>query len=482
MKRGLLFFLLVILQGCQTNDTEINSSLASEITSLDVKPHQFELDNNQISISTTSNGINIFVPQTSLTYLDGTKVTEPISVTFRAYIEEVDMLLSSLTTTTSNEEVLVSGGMFEIRATVPSGKEVKVVSPWRIEVPQSNNTTFEKAQVFKGDLGSKGLRWTSPTSPDLKLIPIPFDILLNFRPFEATVRSHIMPHVELEKYQNSWLATREFFRTRYAIPWSFRFLDSEYTEFKEPCLFENHVLSIFLPHIDKDLHSVDTFILERAQQELQKALETGRIFDCTSNTFHQIKDTTEDDYVLRLRRYMDDLYPRFKANKNIQYTNIDNRFLLEVDSPYLQKLAKKHIDSITSKGEDYADINFSNQSIAVAVPDFGWYNIDYFLDQSDLITSDLTVKPNQEGVMVFLLFEKTKSIIQLNAQNERFSLSRNKVPDDNVFIIAMGLNDKKDVLYGFDKVGTKEAKETPLAIKSCSPKEFKKMLKDFISE
>ena len=479
MKRVLLC-LMVMLQGCQTNNSDINSSLSSEISSLDVKPHQFELDNNEISISSTSKGINIFVPKGSLTYLDGTKVTEPISATFKAYIEEVDMLLSSLTTTTSNEEILVSGGMFNIRATVPSGKELKIVSPWRIEVPQSNNTTFEKAQVFKGVYGVDGLRWSSPTSPDLKLVPIPFDILLGLRPFECTIQSLIMPHVALEKHQNSWLATREFYSTRYAIPWSFRFLDSEFNEYIEPCPFENHVLSIFLPHIDKDLYSVDTFIFERAQQELQKALETGRIFDCTSNTFHQIKYTTEDAYVLRLRRYIDDLYLILKANKNIQYTNIDNRFLLEVDSAYLQKLANKHIDSITNKREDYADINFSNQSIAVAVPDFGWYNIDYFLNQSDLISSDLTIKLNHEKMMVFLLFEKTKSIIQLNEQNELCSLKNNKVPDDIVFIIAMGLNDKKDVLYGFDKVATKDAKEIILDIKSCKTEEFKQILTKFI--
>ena len=83
-------------------------------------------------------------------------------------------------------------------------------------------------------------------------------------------------------------------------------------------------------------------------------------------------------------------------------------------------------------------------------------------------------------MMVFLLFEKTKSIIQLNEQNELCSLKNNKVPDDIVFIIAMGLNDKKDVLYGFDKVATKDAKEIILDIKSCKTEEFKQILTKFI--
>lgn len=140
------------------NDSIDKVNFSEIYKSLDVAEQKFEIDNRFDTTIIGNEGTTINLPANSFL----TRFDEPakgkIIITIREYYKLEDMLLSELTTTTPNGQILQSGGMFHITATC-DGREVRINTSKPLNVSFPKITQKEQMQIFNGQHSGNNIVW-----------------------------------------------------------------------------------------------------------------------------------------------------------------------------------------------------------------------------------------------------------------------------------------------------------------------------------
>ncbi|MBX9852756.1 MAG: hypothetical protein K2X86_13515, partial [Cytophagaceae bacterium] len=148
----------------------------------------FDISAKKDNVVEGKNGTLIVIPKGCFKNGKGETV-ENVKVELAEALSLDDMILSNLTTT-SNGEMLETGGMVYINAT-SNGEQVFIdkANPLYIEIPTENKKAGMMA--YKGIRDEKGnMNWIDPKPLENYLVPVDFS-LLNFYPegFEAEVQN-----------------------------------------------------------------------------------------------------------------------------------------------------------------------------------------------------------------------------------------------------------------------------------------------------
>lgn len=167
----------------------------------------FEIDMSNDQVIEGEKGVRIVIPKGSLLKKGDIKVTGKVKVELVEAFELSDMVFSNLTTT-SNGEILETGGMFFINFT-QDGEQLVVNHkiPVFIQIPKQND---KEMLLYKGIRDSVGnMNWTDPQKPVKYLTKVPLEELC-FTPtaFDEAV-------VENLPINNVSVATRSFMDSLY---------------------------------------------------------------------------------------------------------------------------------------------------------------------------------------------------------------------------------------------------------------------------
>jgi hypothetical protein len=278
-------------------------------------PEEFVLTNNETTKIAAKNGSIITIPSDAFVDKNGNPIPNT-GVTF--FVKESltmgSAVIDQLTTHTSDGEVLESGGMIQLQASL-NYEEVKIVPGVQLDLQlATNNGNLDRMEVFEGTSNSNGLQIWTPTNRSF--IPTPFDLGEPLR----------LPENIFEKYENLPLPSynKENLIKNPNIPKNPGKL-SKPSESRYPQLFtaETVPLNIFEKilgsrykiHKIEKLNNIKLDRYERSYANYEKRLDSyyNRLVKYENNVALFKEDV--DKYHLEIHQIIDDLTTNFNEIK-----------------------------------------------------------------------------------------------------------------------------------------------------------------------
>jgi hypothetical protein len=401
---------------------------------------KFNLQADVQNIVQGAEGSILIIPANSFVYEDGTAIKETVTLELTEAYDLKSILRNGLDTRTSNE-LLVTGGMINLKATTASNKEVVVAGDKEITLQVAESLSDSNNYQF---FSQKEGVWTDPEkpSPYLTYLPIEkhsetyvylktveegeydsyyqckytsekknidgyklYEITSFFLLYKAEMFNYLLKKLNLvEKYDlidNSFLASKEYNDRFMAVP--IFAAEQNYSIHK-----------IYLENLDQPLWGADSLVLE----ELRRNLENART----------VEDYENSEYYQELLKKIS-IFTKFKN----QYKTIfpPKRFGEED----LEKL-KKH----------YSKLKANEFIQSYRIMNLGWYNLDLFY-KNQLFPTELKIECTEQVDRVAVLFKDAKVVLQASRKgNGQYCLNRDQtcgvqLPKGKAYAVAMTEND-----------------------------------------
>lgn len=490
---------LAIFVSCRQYNS--NNTIIGNPESYEGKQYTIQVDRD--TTLKTENGAYLKIPKGALSVENGNTATLEIK---EAY--SIEQMIKAGLTTSSNGELLSSGGMIYINAV--GGQNVKITQAIKVALPA--NYLDKNMQLFKGETKENDeINWKDPQ-------PLP---------------------------ENKQLETQEkgkvLFQSRCS---SCHIIGKEATG---PDLA--HMMKRFDINVENNgayfLHSFDfyrNFYYE--DESLKEHLENINIYKCnlqkqfgSSGTgFYPQLDTsrfehTEELNLLEIYRYIQNESDRLNlpfpsqtklkdcADSCASY-NQAKRMLLEIKSMSESQRSKliqengpmvKRIDSVDNPtpsnpsenivqwNPPFEDVvspkNYESVYYQFTIETFGWYNIDVLIKGKDGVeASELFVRITgqyKEKIQVYLILPSVQIMVQGGpaARNEddfAFKLRDGKIdlPQNTKAYILAVTETEESIAFALKEFTTSRQQDFEISLKSASKKEFRKtigalQLKDF---
>jgi len=450
---GILFGLVLIVSGCNRIDKK--------------EDNQFLIQTDIRNIIQSVNGTIIIIPSGTLVYEDGATIEEPVNVTLREAFTLSGILENNLETRSSGK-LLVTGGMIDIDVSVISGRKVIISDRKEMTLQVAENVLDTNSYKL---FNQNGKNWENPKNVDSFLTYLPIKnhqtiYAYSNGPDSMALMENVLYSKSLNAIKGNKLldsfSIEVFLRNKYNIPDFFNdeIIDKSFLSSKE---YEDRFLQIavwdelsidvhrtYIKNIDKPLWGADSVVLE---------MLNGYRLDLEK------RGNTSDFYYESLVKTID----KVLKFKNQYKTTFSEERLTKEELGLLKKAYKK------------IAVNQVIQSYSIRK--LGWHNIDYFYNQSELITTELSIKCNADAKRVVIIFKDIKSVVQAKKNKKAqycFGFGGEcevKLPHLKAYIIAMAEKDgqllfaKKEI-----QIGQNEVEE--LELKPSSQKEISKVLED----
>lgn len=425
----------LLLLGCQEQKPESESS------------NNFNIQSTIQNIVQGTEGSILIIPANSFVYEDGTVIKESVTLELTEAYDLKSILRNGLDTRTS-KNLLVTGGMINLKATTASNKEVFVADDKGITLQVAESLSdSNKYQFFSENEGV----WTDPkkSSPYLTYLPIEKhdvmylyvnikDSIINWdgvkriksrelikgkdRVDSISLRTVLYHDGALKslfkknKFLNnilvnsSFLASKEYEDRFFAIlPYGEINYSVHYT---------------YLKNLDKPLWEVDSIVLEQLKSELE-----------------DIKKYEDYENDFSYQRVLENISILTKFKSQYKTTLPPERF----NEEDLEKL-KKYYNKL--KANEFVQ--------SYQIKKLGWHNIDY-LYRDKLFPTELTIECTQEADRVAVILQDVKTILQASAKgNGTYCLNRDKtcgiqLPKGKAYAVAMTENDGV-LLFGYKEI------------------------------
>lgn len=400
-------------------------------------------------------GTIVLIPKESIADLAGEVIEDSVILSIKEHFNLSDYILSNLQTV-SDTSILVSRGMIYINATDKSGNDLKIVKGKniRLEIPNQNNDNADK--IFVGQRDEDGsISWTLPIEQTKTLIPLPIRFISKNRfPTECLDfygitkdtlnKQHYNYYGDVEKYENTLLATKEF-RDRFS--WY--------------CWKE--VLQIYIDNLDKNMWEIDEMVVKHLKRDSAERVKWSQDNPPPMVDGNPI---TKDQW---------------NAHKSlVEMGQEASRMAIETFEFFAsQKLTKIDPTQIVDTSK-IGDIN--KAFISYSALDFGWVNVDFFFDDPRSIPIKMIARTNTPATLINLIIKNRKVILTgFEKGNNEYSFTKNddgynKLPKgDTAIILGIGIKDNNIV---FDKselvIGQKEI--INLNLKKIEGSELKEIL------
>lgn len=435
-------FLALTLTCCNNNRTSgtVKLSANDPFKTTIVHDQLFQIDSRQDNVIEGEHGTIILFPKGCFMDANGDIVEENVKIELAEALTLQDMLLSNLTTT-ANGKLLETDGMIYFNATA-NGKQLTVNQeiPVYIEIPTHQKRPGMKA--YKGSRDENGnMNWTDPKELDNYLVIINMDTL-DFLPegfrigVEAGMpfRNHRVATDQLEdslyyslshqadafegdaastgcgidpaiiktildkKYQNTFIATREF--------------ETRLKEIFRTC--DNDIIEIYINNLEKNLYQVDSLAAMRCDEK--KKYNLYHVFDHFSE--QRLTNVRQaDKYTTLLKGYYEKQLAKVKAE------------LLKEKDKLMEELKKKDSKNQAVINE-YNKLLWKREKYRMETYGFewtetGWVNIDNGTMPKDWYNRPLEIFVENgkefDRVYTYVVYTSIKSLYRLNTtDNEQF--------------------------------------------------------------
>lgn len=422
-------------------------------------PEIFHVLNND-TVVITNDSIFVYLPKNLFIDTEG-KIVEKYNLYFTMVLKKEDMLLSNLQTISGNT-FLESSGMFNISAFDEYGNPLNISNGKSIGIELGMTMPDDKMMLYYGGDQKGMVNWVNPVESEKYLvnIPLPKDnwVLNGYleRYFDTTGKT--------QQIQNSYIATREFIKTRLPRSGS------------DTGLF----FKIYMENRDKDLYVADSLcmVAEKAERyQWVDGFKSG-VYNYDKNSKSGYVDTTE--YYLH---YLE------KLTK----PKIINTYGVDLDKPNARELLKGK--GLTEKQIDEAFILHNRRKRVVQSMDsekkytsyfeinkLGWYNFDKELgfDNTQYVYLRTNVTGSQPAYtnLYYVLDNYNSLIAGYNISDNSYCIAQKddykfKLPLNEPFTVVAISYTENGILLATEKFKVKENNEINLDMKPITQDSLK---------
>jgi hypothetical protein len=378
-KAFLIALILGLVIGCSSNnekqvvkiDERIllpNNLLLPLFDSIRTKTQIYKIQGTKDTLIVGENGTVISINKNTFIDSSGNPPTASIEIRLVEIITLEDVIKTNLHTV-SDGKVLQTAGMLFLDA-VSNNKPLRVAEGKDIFIVAKSQINDSRMLIFNGDYNNLGfINWSLDKGMENHLIPIPLK-LLNFRKgaWECSLSDTQIGLLNNEKYENTYLATREF-ENRASV---LNFLTCDYFG-----SLSQDLLEIYLNNIDKDLFYSDSLVVDFLWNNQRNNIDTLKEFDFNK------------------KGWMTWAFQALEQFKNQRLTNVINFDKLEMNE-------NTTIEQLLQKGISLKDAERIVALYLFSTNKLGWINIDAFLLDKNLKESNFTIDLNSKDTLEFI--------------------------------------------------------------------------------
>jgi hypothetical protein len=420
---SILFSLLLF--SCSDVDN-VNVSILQEES--DVTPTIFNIQSNSDTILFGKSGTAIYLEANSLVFKDGTTADSIIRIELKEYYALSDIVTQNLSTT-SNEELLETGGMIKIEAfsnkrplQLKSGKEITVHFP--------KNGNKKKMNLFSGEKNKQDqIIWNEEESNEGY---IKDDIILWYQKYEGLDEASLLLADSSNAYR--WINAKMKLTPE----------EQDYLMFKDINLYYE---------VNPNGKLTNIHFKKKVDRKFKK-----RILKIVNDIPLLLPYTIYGKTIVMEGHFkfgVEVIPPKYAQNKN--YLN-----LIEKKYPAFEK---KDITDLSKVELHYYIFNSSK---------LGWLNVDRFVDDpSPKVNMSIKLKKPQD-VMIKMIYKEFKSVVPPEFEGKTHYF--NKVPEGKDITIMVIRYSEDIVEMSITKQKTKEGKVDKFNFKVYTMGELKKEL------
>jgi len=504
----LCFFLCLLMISCNQNST-VDSNLFKDVLQVsEDSAYIYNIDNSKDTLLNTKDGLVFCLPKNCLTNKDGSEISEKVLIELNVYRSIANILAEGLQTI-SEDNLLISDGMFDVQGQTVSGKDVLInkENPIRLIASLQSNENgmmlFEEAKLNSSN-------WVLPKRSTGNPLVIPFDVIWENDVNRITISnvaetdSRILEFYRVEcnemplgtfkllEYQHSFIATNEFWDRYWSDYGSNRdringhdFVHTPWLSNDNQNLIEMYthmpiwkVDSIILEELKTNLDEFRNDSMSRRSEKKQSIISRSDMCStpkCMEKLMQGYLDW-EKTIIVSWLEYIQ-VWEQFKKQK---FTYIDSSFLPPIDTNSIMAIqdvleTSKELKLRTKKLYKY--IGSLSSTVSFKVFEFGRYNIDEYYPQEDLFKTELTVRTNEIAPSVRLVFKNVKATISPSVNHEDSQMFNSKLPKEIAYLIAVSFKNNQ-LLFAKKEIQIGQNEVEKLELKPSSQEEISKVLED----
>lgn len=543
MKRILLFIVAFLFAALvfnyfisQPNNSLFKFSKDDPFKNTIVESQFFEINSKNDTLIEARHGTKVVFQKQCFVDAKGNVITGEVKFELAEALTLDEMVFSNLTTT-SNNQILETGGMIFINAYYKNNEVfINKEKPIYIEIP--TNDFKPKMMKYKGVRDTQGnMNWIDPKPLQNYLIPIAME-LLDFLPsgFEKEVREHYKEsltsefidstyyqlealkktitergiHMEVgcvginprkiqtiksKEFQNTFLATKEFEKRL-----QYLFINAD-----------NEIVDLYINNLDKNLWEVDRMVADNVDSlpvireydkyktvilEENPVIEEYRVVDTIAfesinkiflNFASQRKTNVKNGIIFskELKKFYET-----KFRENQEHFKAIQKKLKEKDKldKKILNVLKAEYDLVLKKREKYR-----METYGFIQTEKGWVNIDRGTEPKNWKYQEInvTIENNQieSETYVYAIYQSINSLLRLKSKDTKhFRIddeSNGEMPtykDERIQIVSISSSNEK-YYFGNKQVDLNDKKsntnEIKISLKEVSKKEIEVFLQSF---
>ncbi|NOQ73063.1 MAG: hypothetical protein GQ574_13725 [Crocinitomix sp.] len=396
-------------------------------SALDVEASIFEINTEVDTLLFGEKGTAVFIEAGSLEFEDGTSPTGLIEISIKEYYSVAEIASKNLTTL-SNNELLVSGGMIELKA-VSEGKELKLKNGKEVIVHFPKGDSPDEMNLFSGESNDGQITWNEeePSAGFVK-----DTIQYWYHKFKGLDDSSLW--LEDGRHIYDWIESEMILTKQEQDYVMFKDLNLSYTVTTSGVLENVH----FKKKVDKNFEKRMLAIVAKIPK---------------------LKPSTIDGTPIEMEgwfKFAVKVVPsKYGSNKN-----------------YLQAIEGKYPDFENQSINDISKVELHYFIFNSAK--LGWLNCDKFLDDpSPKVNMSIKLKKPQ-NLMIKMVFKDFKSVIPPRLEGETHYF--NNIPTDKDITILIIRYGKKNVEMSITEQKTKNGPISNFDFKEYAMGDLKKEL------
>lgn len=373
-----------------TIDSSFSSNIEEIYSFLAVTPTTYSIDPEKDTLITCSQGARLFFSKNSFSFANLDEPSSTIEITVKECYDYADFIGENLSTT-SNGDLLETGGMLEITAT-SEGKEVQLKADKNYTVYFPRNENLLKMDLFYGERdSSENINWTLNTDSDQSnqtSLTLPGSILPRTPICSLRISSHTSKVGDFPvewKFKNEPGNVFEYFNSNFSLPEDLA---------KE--LGETDVIADYSFEIDKNGNIVKIYTSQISDERIDKLLKAF------INELPPFDMNTMGD-------------PDFETTMGLGFSSI-----IKYDySSYAKNFEENRDNDDILSNVNQTDVDF----YVFSATKLGWINCDRFWNSREP-KIDFFVQKNADTPMsTYLIFENIRSIMRGSAVQDKFIFS-----------------------------------------------------------
>ena len=430
----------------------------------------FTIDPGTLTVLKGLNNTRLYIAANSILDSSGQPVTDSVKVSLTEYFTIADQVLANLQTM-HGDSILQTQGMIYFEATDTTGQLLSIdkAKPIRIEIPTKERV--EQAKIFIGSRDSSGrMDWGQVVEPVKGLVPLPIKSVssTNFNrqwstcpeDYGITTTEEVWEwryahwyylYEDVEKYENTLLATREF-RERYFA------------------LCDASLLRTYTKNLDKNLWEIDEMMVDVLVKDSIKRVNEfieGRTTYINVNVRELSDEEVESEAtdIDRIKSRMSYEIQKFKDFAAQKLTKVDTTMLVS--------------DTTIAQVNDLL--------VTYNAFEFGWVNVDYFYRDSTAKDLKFSVVADAPVINLNLYFpELNINMSGIKQADGSYTFTKDPEgycrlpPYEIAVVVATGVKDDQ-LVYAKRLINLGESESLVLIMEPATATQIKSSLSDIYS-